>query len=185
MPDEMFKAAAYHGQGDVPCPMCLHVIPSLRVTFFLEEVATFLPVSRELWRGCLTMWFSFPRRHATYPFSAGEDTKEKERQQCPEIIAKQTFSPLTSSASPLLQIQRSVGQSTTFHLQTLTVRTMLFHLEAEPRCHTEGRTTGKFLEQVSRQPYLIESNDLLMLVISYACLIKVVYEDHLTLDFFL
>lgn len=88
MPDEMSKAAAYHGQGDVPCPTCLHVSPSLRVTFFLEEVATFLPVSRELWRGCLTMWFSFPRRHAIYPFSAGEDTKEKERQQCPEINAK-------------------------------------------------------------------------------------------------
>ena len=53
---ETSKPAVYHEQGDVLCLVSpLHMTQSPGVTFFLEEVASFL------WRGCLAMWLAFPR----------------------------------------------------------------------------------------------------------------------------
>jgi len=60
-----------------------HMTRSLGVTFFLEEVVSFLPVER---LSCYAA--SFSRRQSIYPFSAVEDTREKETQQCPQINTK-------------------------------------------------------------------------------------------------
>lgn len=51
---------------------------------------------------------------------------------------------------------------------------MLFILKVESNFHIERRTTNKFLKQISIWCYLLQSNNLLALVISYIFFINCV-----------
>lgn len=69
-------STAYHGQGEVPCLMCLSVAQVLGC--LVPRGAGHLPSGAQ--GDFFDRWDSFPRRQAICPFPVGKDTCEKQMQ---------------------------------------------------------------------------------------------------------